>query len=159
MNKPGRPPKYPKGTTNMSFSCPNHLKEDITEKLDTLALREGASRSELTVKAILEYIEQHYPGNPQLNLESALGQEPKAPRLSQRLRAREMTEELERMVREWNRAHEAEASKDYIKHLHGRIKQTCVEAARLSESMAWTTNIDAALEEALKIAYPEGLEK
>ena len=43
---------------------------DVYEKAIELARREGKSFSELISIALKEYVENHYPGNPQLSMES-----------------------------------------------------------------------------------------
>ena len=43
---------------------------EVYEKAKELAVRESVTFSELVAKALGEYVEAHYPGNPQMSLES-----------------------------------------------------------------------------------------
>lgn len=64
----GRPKKFTDGIVTKIVSVPKET-ETIWHKADELAMREGVSRSELVNKALAEYLNIHYPGNPQIPLE------------------------------------------------------------------------------------------
>ena len=55
------------GQKVFSFRMPTEFSK-LYQMFKELAEREGISKSQLTVKAICEYVHRHYPGNPQLPL-------------------------------------------------------------------------------------------
>jgi len=65
----GRPKKWPKGWKLSSLMIYERYSE-VYEKSRELAEREGITFSELVVRSLGEYIEGHYPGNPQIPLDS-----------------------------------------------------------------------------------------
>jgi len=81
-----------------SFYVPVEAK-DVLEALDQLAKVEGVSRSELILRAIKEYVENHYPGNPQLTLPSI--EDPRL--LPRRYKAVRILRALKPLVQEYER--------------------------------------------------------
>ena len=69
--------------------------EEIVKKAEELAKREDITLSELIIKALKEYVERHYPGNPQIPLPTYTGQLPPAKTLEARITARQLKQDLE----------------------------------------------------------------
>ena len=91
-----------------SFYIPVEAKE-ILEKIEELARVEGVSRSELILRAIREYVENHYPGNPQLTLPSL--EDPR--RLPRRYKAVRILKALKPLVQEYERDKRVRGSRAY----------------------------------------------
>jgi len=91
----GRPRRY-QGLRITSFYIPIEHSE-LLDKLRELAERDGLSLSEKILEAIKEYVEVHYPGNPQVCLDSVM--KPDAPK-PLRLQAMFDMERLESIVRD-----------------------------------------------------------
>lgn len=69
--------------------------EDVTKKAEELQKVEGLSFSELVLQALKEYVEIHYPGNPQLILPSLLDPQHLKPL---RLEAKYLFKDFQRMI-------------------------------------------------------------
>lgn len=85
----GRPPKWPEGWRTTNLLIPRDH-EPIWAKARELADREDITLSELVSKALAEYLNVHYPGNPQTPLQPSLKDlidKYKAERLAARLEA------------------------------------------------------------------------
>jgi hypothetical protein len=91
----GRPRRY-QGLRITSFYLPIEHSE-LIDKLRELAERDGSTLSEKIVDAIREYIQVHYPGNPQVCLDSII--KPDAPK-PLRLQALFDMQELEAVIRD-----------------------------------------------------------
>lgn len=90
-----RPKKYESGTTNLSFSIPYELKDNLLKKIDTMALAENLSRSEWIWRALMEIIKIKEPGNPQPPLGSFLGTVPQPVRLKAKWTGRDISSLLD----------------------------------------------------------------
>lgn len=142
----GRPKKFKDGTTNMSYSIPNEIKDDTTKKLDELAVMESMSRSEVIVKALVEYIENHYPGNPQLTLSSVTGMTP----LPKLLQMRQLNEELNLTIKEIARTKGKQHLMRYYRSQREKLKTLTIKASKFVEQYS-NKELKETLDEALKI--------
>jgi hypothetical protein len=79
-----------------SFYIPAEC-EEVAKKADELSKVEGWSFSELLIHALKEYVQVHYPGNPQLILPSLIDPQSLKPL---RLEARLICEDLERSIKD-----------------------------------------------------------
>jgi hypothetical protein len=83
-----------KGYRITSFYIPNEY-DDVAKKAEELKKVEGWSFSELLLHALTEYVEVHYPGNPQLILPSLVDPSEQKPL---RLEAKFISQDLQRLV-------------------------------------------------------------
>jgi hypothetical protein len=90
----GRPRRF-KSYRITSFYIPVEC-EEIDKKADELAKVEKWSKSELLLHALKEYVEVHYPGNPQLILPSLLDPQALKP---QRLEMKFLFRDFKRLVK------------------------------------------------------------
>jgi len=114
-----RPRRY-KAIRITSFYVPIE-KARILEMSQELAQREGITLSELILNALGEYIERHYPSNPQISLETA--QNPLTEPLT--LKARFIAEDIENLLK-WN-------IKDA--HWHNKIRRKIIALAELNKRL------------------------
>jgi len=77
----------------------NHAKE-VYEKAEELAKRENISPSQLVLKALIEYLNLHYPGNPIAPLESFTQNGLKSVKLEAKLAADQIIKFIRIMRRE-----------------------------------------------------------
>ena len=92
-----RPRRY-KSVAVTSFYYPQEASE-VIEKAKELAKLEGITFSELIVKALHEYVERHYPGNPQIPLTVFTKTSPKAKTLEAKIVARDLKKNIESFKR------------------------------------------------------------
>ena len=92
----GRPKKWPKGWKLSSLMIYERYSE-VYEKSRELAEREGITFSELVVRSLGEYIEGHYPGNPQIPLDSFVESGLKPVRLEVKIASRRTKWYLEKL--------------------------------------------------------------
>jgi len=69
--------------------------DEVYKKASELAEIEGITFAEIVAKALAEYVEKHYPGNPQIPLPTYTGQVPMAKTLEARITARQLKKDLE----------------------------------------------------------------
>jgi len=92
----GRPRRY-QGLRITSFYLPIEYL-DLLDKLRELAERDGISLSEKIVDAIKEYVEVHYPGNPQTSLDPIIKPDATKPlRLQALFDAKELESVIEKL--------------------------------------------------------------
>jgi len=89
----GRPPKW-KGYKITSLMLLDDY-DEVYKKASELAEIEGITFAEIVAKALAEYVEKHYPGNPQIPLPTYTGQVPMAKTLEARITARQLKKDLE----------------------------------------------------------------
>jgi len=111
-----RPKRY-EGISVKSFYYPVELKS-LIEKAEKLAKTERITFSELVWKALQEYVERHFPGNPQVTIPSVVEWQPRAPLYELKL----VMESLERKLKSLKRSSEEyrldwliEAQKAFVK--------------------------------------------
>jgi len=117
-----RPRRY-KGYRITSFYIPVEF-EDLSKKAEELMKIEGLSFSELLLEALKEYVEVHYPGNPQLTLPSICDQDSEKPL---RLVAKFDCEELETILKELK---DSRGSLEYKRDLRERCKKLLIKLCR-----------------------------
>jgi len=103
--------------------------KEVYEKAVELARREGISFSELVSRALREYVENHYPGNPQLPIESYTPNGLKPIRLEAKLISRELTKMLKRL----NDPRVSEEHKRWIRR--EGLPKTVLKLARLNKKL------------------------
>jgi len=89
----GRPPKW-KGYKITSLMLLDDY-DEVYKKASELAEIEGITFAEIVARALAEYVEKHYPGNPQIPLPTYTGQVPMAKTLEARITARQLKKDLD----------------------------------------------------------------
>lgn len=92
-----RPKRY-QGVIITSFYVPIESKE-IIEKAKELAHRDATTLSEIILEALKEYIEKHYPGNPQIPLMVYTGEVEPAKTLEAKITAKQLREDIDLLKR------------------------------------------------------------
>lgn len=117
---------------------------EVYPKFCELAKIEGMSFSELTSRAMKEYVEFHYPGNPQLTLQSVtdpLAQKPL------RLQAKFQREELKSLVKILK---EQRGTPPYREDIRDKAKKLILKLSRLNRRLR-NGDVDELIQEAVKV--------
>lgn len=136
-----------KGYRITSFYIPVEC-EDTTKKAEELARVEHCSFSEILMRAMTEYVQFHYPGNPQLILPSLLDLEAPKPC---RLEAKFLFKDFQRLMK----LLEAKGGEHtYRRQIREKAIQEMTKLARLNERLK-DKEIDEFINKASKILEEE----
>jgi len=136
----GRPKKWKKWKLT-SVMIPSEY-EEVYKKAEDLARIEAISLSEIIAKALKEYVEVHYPGNPQLTLPSITGEAPRPLRLEARFESADLRKFVELLE-------SGKGSTAYRSEIREKCKKLILKLSRLNQRLK-DEKIEKLIERAVK---------